>query len=394
MTNKVNSRFWYAGLVATFIGNGIGRFGYITLIPVLIQANWFSKAEASQLGVATLIGYLFGPYLVHRLEHRLNPVTLIKAGMWLCVLSFLACSFQTMSFEWFYFWRLLAGLGGSMLMVLSAPLILPHVDSLAKGRTAGLIFSGIGLGAAVSGIFVPLVVQFHVWLAWFTMAALCFVVMMSSWGRWSQISVLNLPSVKPIEKSPHRFWHRKSCLILLIAYALNAIGFLPHTLFWVDYMVRELHFSLATGGFSWALFGLGAIIGPLIMGVFGDLLGLKKALLVCFFLKMCAVMLPLMSHSLWLLHASAFFVGMFTPGVVVLVSTYAAKLVGHESHRRVWGGMTFAFALTQAVAGWVMAWLVGRTDSYTPLFVVSSLALFLSFLFVAMIADDSEAQIT
>ena len=51
------NRLSAAGLSATFVGNGIGRFAFIAMMPALIQSGWFSKGEASYLSVATLVGY-------------------------------------------------------------------------------------------------------------------------------------------------------------------------------------------------------------------------------------------------------------------------------------------------------------------------------------------------
>ena len=49
-----------AGLAATLIGNGLGRFAYTPLIPALIAAGWFAPADAVYLAAANLAGYFAG----------------------------------------------------------------------------------------------------------------------------------------------------------------------------------------------------------------------------------------------------------------------------------------------------------------------------------------------
>jgi predicted MFS family arabinose efflux permease len=390
------SSFWLSGLAATFTGNGIGRFAYITLMPALIQANWFSKEEAAQLGVATLLGYLLGPWLIQRTTHHLSRATLMRLGMVLCSMSYLACAFPQMSFSWFYSWRLLAGLGGSILMVLAAPLILPHVPQSSRGRTAGLIFSGIGLGAALSGLLIPLLVGLHVTVAWLAMGLSCAALTLITWNQWSQISSLkpaiSSQPIQAIESGSSRpLWQNQQMWCLLSAYGLNAIGFLPHTLFWVDFLVREIGTSLAMGGLSWALFGIGAAVGPLVTGYCCDRWGVRFCLLVGFGLKALGVALPLLSLHLGVLHVSAFLVGMFTPGIVTLVSMYALQLVGVQEHSRAWGAMTFSFALTQAGGGLAMALLIQQMNSYLPLYAISALALVLA-IFCILCIDQTAPQ--
>lgn len=375
--------FWLAGLAATFTGNGIGRFAYITLIPALIQAKWFSKEEAAQLGVATLIGYLLGPIFIQHVIKKISNQILMRLGMVLCSLSYLACSFSQMSFLWFYSWRLLAGFGGAILMVLAAPMILPHVPVEGRGRVAGVIFSGIGLGAALAGWLIPGMVNIHIIFAWLVMGITCGVLTLITWKTWEDIAVASTRvnhTVIPAADYAYTdvgisFWRNQSMWYLLIAYAFNAIGFLPHTLFWVDFMVRELGFSLTVGGLSWSLFGIGAAIGPLLTGILGDRWGFRRCLLVCFTLKALGVALPLVTTNLWVLHFSAFLVGMFTPGIVTLVSMYALELVGAKQHRGAWSAMTFSFALTQASGGFCMSLLISHTDSYLPLYAISATAL-------------------
>lgn len=71
---------------------------------------------------------------------------------------------------------------------------------------------------------------------------------------WVKKPFFKEKSVKKEEsafKIPFHLW------LLLISCALNAIGFLPHTLFWVDYLIRHLNISPTTAGTSWALLVLG-----------------------------------------------------------------------------------------------------------------------------------------
>ncbi|WP_238993781.1 YbfB/YjiJ family MFS transporter [Calothrix sp. PCC 6303] len=195
----------------------------------------------------------------------------------------------------------------------------------------------------------------------------------------------------PIGDAGVSFWRNHSMWYLLIAYGFNAVGFLPHTLFWVDFIVRELGYSLGVGGVSWSLFGIGAAVGPLLTGILGDRWGFKRCLLVCFSLKALGVALPLVSTNLWVLHFSAFLVGMFTPGIVTLVSMYALEIVGAKQHRGAWSAMTFSFALTQAFGGFCMALFIRDTNSYLPLYAISATALVIS-IFCIMATNPQHSQ--
>jgi MFS family permease len=104
------NRYSLAGLGATLIGNGIGRFAYIALMPALIQAGWFSPSDASYLGVATLIGYIFGAPAANLLIKYFTLGQLIRVAMLMSSISYLGCALEGAPLMWFYVLRTLAGI--------------------------------------------------------------------------------------------------------------------------------------------------------------------------------------------------------------------------------------------------------------------------------------------
>ncbi|HET6518601.1 MAG TPA: YbfB/YjiJ family MFS transporter, partial [Geminicoccaceae bacterium] len=168
--------------------------------------------------------------------------------------------------------------------------------------------------------------------------------------------------------------------LLLVAYACDAIGFVPHTVFWVDYVARGLGHGLAAGGASWIVFGMAALGGSFAAGLIADRLGFGPSLVLALCLKAAAVGLPLAWSGPLALALSAATVGALTPATVTLASGRAAELVGPEHHRQVWGWLTSAFAVAQAAAAYGMSFLFAETDAYGPLFAIACGALALGTL--------------
>lgn len=375
---KLLNRTSFAGLVAILVGNGIGRFAYIALMPALIQNHWFSSEDASILGAATLIGYILGPPASIFLQTYYSIATLIRASLLLSSFSYLGCALNSAPFEWFLTLRTIAGISGAVLMVLVPPMIVRLHPQDMKARISGVVFSGIGLGAMISGTFTPLLISQSVESAWLGIGAIAFLATVLTWNTWSLEVKPNHGAQSPSRLNALSKYERVSISCVLLAYAFNAIGYLPHSLFWVDYLVRELGMSFASGGFYWAVFGIGAAVGPIVTGILGDKFGLKKALLVAFSCKAIGVALPLLNTNMIALFASSLLVGMFTPGTVTLVSTYTLEIVGTQLHTKIWGVMTMAFAISQGVGAVVMAHYAPQINSYNALFIISASALILS----------------
>ena len=382
----------FKGLAATLVGNGIGRFGYIALMPILIQSGWLSQAHASYLGVATLAGYIFGVPLAIYLNRYISDKNVVRLAMLACSLSYLCCAFEQAHILWFYQWRFAAGVGGAILMVVPPAMILKTTPKDLRGRVSGLIFTGIGLGAMLSGGLIPQLVDVGLSFTWISLGALCLLLTVLTWNSWDTSEVTEVMGNKePVHAVLSPIQKRASALILL-AYFFNAVGYLPHSLFWVDFLVREVQLDITTGGLLWALFGIGAMTGPLIAGYMGDFLGFRLSLLIGFTIKGIGAFMPIMSYNPIILGVSAFLVGVFTPGIVTLVSSYTLFWVGPAQHRVHWGRMTFSFAVSQALLGFIMAFLSIYWGSYIPLFLISACALAISVLCIASITKKSSQE--
>jgi MFS family permease len=364
-------RYALAGLSASLVGLGLARFSYTPLIPALIAARWFSASDVVYLGAANLAGYLAGALLARTLATRLGAVNSLRAMMLLATLACFACS-TPVSFSWFFTWRFLAGLTGGIIMVLAASVVLPHTSPARRGIVGGVIFAGVGLGVAASGTLVPLLLQQGLRESWYGLGILSGLLTLASWWNWPAAT----PAPRPSEHAPHR---RQSTATraLLIQYGLNAVALVPHMVFIVDFVARGLGQGIAAGSYYWVLYGLGAIVGPLVTGHLGDRAGFGPALRAAFLVEAGAVLLPAVSTAPLSLIVSSVIVGGFTPGIVPLVLGRIHELVPHsaEQQRATWSHATTSFALFQAVAAYGFSWLYAQSGGdYLILFGLGSAA--------------------
>ena len=390
-TPAVPMRWWplaVAGLCASLVGLGIGRFAYVPLLPLMIDSGWTTAAGAAQIAAANLLGYLIGGASAHRLALRFGASPVIRAAMLAVVSSLLACS-ADIGLPWLWSWRLIAGVSGGILMILAAPFLMRQVPLASRGRAIGIVFAGIGVGVVVSGLGVPAIGAAHLRDAWLMLAVATAIATAFAWPRFAApvrdapgVSTASEPSAS-LTPAQQTLLPRGALLALLCAYVLDAIGYLPHTVFWVEYLVHGLGKPLAIGGAFWAVFGAGAALGPLMSGYAADRFGFKRTLVACFAFKAVAVALPLLSTAMPMLFISSFAVGALTPGMVAVASGRVVEIAGPAAHQRNWAMMTFVYALLQALGGYAMAAVYGATHSFTLLFSVAAGALVLSAVIAA-----------
>ncbi|MGY8668676.1 MFS transporter [Bradyrhizobium sp. UFLA05-109] len=360
-------RFAMAGLCASLVGLGLARFAYTPLIPALIAGKWFSASDVVYLGAANLAGYLAGALIARPAAARLGAVRALRVMMLLATLSCFACAVPV-SFTWFFAWRFLAGLTGGIIMVLAASVVLPHTSPAKRGIVGGVIFAGVGLGVAASGTLVPLLLQQGLRQSWYGLGILSGLLTLLSWWNW--------PADAPAQaaSSSHHAKHGRTSLAaraLLVQYGLNAVALVPHMVFIVDFVARGLGQGIAAGSRYWVLYGLGAIVGPLVTGHLGDRSGFGPSLRAAFLIEAAAVLLPTVSTAPVSLIVSSVVVGAFTPGIVPLVLGRIHELIPHsaEQQRATWSHATTSFALFQAAAAYGFSWLYAQTGGdYLVLF--------------------------
>jgi len=362
-----------SGACASLIGIGLARFSYTPLLPAIIAAHWFAASSAAYLGAANLGGYLGGALLAGPVARHLPARTIIRGMMLLAATAFFACAWPV-DFAWFFAWRFASGISGGALMVLAAPTILPSIAPSRRGVASGAIFMGVGLGIGVSGTLVPLLLRQGLIQTWIGLGVLALVLTAVGWGGWpaqaAPAAAKQIDTTGPMPKLRLR--------ALYLEYGLNAVGLVPHMIFLVDFVARGLGQGLQAGSEYWVLFGIGAIVGPLLTGHLADRTGFGPALRLAYLCQGVAVVLPLLGLGAPGLIVSSLVVGAFTPGIVPLVLGRIHELLAHHpaGHKSAWTKATTSFAVFQALAAYGLSFLfVHSGGDYRRLFEVAAAAL-------------------
>src|SRR5882672_10598832 len=105
---RLNRPAWFAtfaGMCGSLVSIGLARFAYTPLIPPLIQAHWFSPANAVSLGAANFAGYLAGALLARLIAAALSSRQALRLLMFVATAAFFACAYP-LSVVWFFVWNL------------------------------------------------------------------------------------------------------------------------------------------------------------------------------------------------------------------------------------------------------------------------------------------------
>lgn len=396
------------GIMSTIVSIGLARFSYTPLLPELINQQWFSANQAVYLGAANLLGYFLGAVAAHQISEKLPLRFLMNACFVAVILSFIGCAVP-LSVEWFFTWRLVSGIAGAILMVVGPASVIAFIAVDRRASVGTLMFTGIGIGALMAATIIPLLVQTSLVATWIVLAVMSVVAAVVNDINLRKLQTNKSSSVpSPSSQLPNAVENEANdktspatslslvVLCVLVAYGFDALGFIPHTIFWADFISREQGLGTYVASLQWALFGLGAMCGPFIVRYGAQNFGWSKTLNMAYLAKAFAIILPVVlvqytAFDLVKYSVSSFIFGAMVPGVVSLTSGRIAELVGPVEHKKYWGWATAIFALAQALSGYVMSALYGYFESYYWLFFIATGLMATGFL-LSLLSSRVEAK--
>lgn len=370
-------RLCIIALCSTGLGIGLFRFSYTALMPLTIDQHWWDLKFASELASANLIGYLIGAVIAFTAikEHRIAAVILYSAL--LGSISLLCCGLEGMADAWYLFWRVLSGITGGFLMVLGPSFALKQVLPEQKHLLGLIAFSGIGLGVLLTTTLLPQLGHLSVAIAWYALGALglgltallALMLHQVAHKHDAKAQPVNTHSSVQFALTRQQYWMAG---LVIAAYFMSAVAYIPHSLFWVDFMVHHLHRPQNFANIQWMIYGVGSLVGALTAYISVKRWGGVGALWRLYLVYAIAIFLPAYFDQPILLTISSFLTGAMNPATVSLSSTLLADIVSTARHRQAWGIAVMVFAIAQLIGGVGMGYLLVNSVEYQQLFAIGA----------------------
>ena len=354
-----------AGVCAIGIALGTSRYAYTPLIPALIRDGWVSVPEAGFLGGSNCMGYLASCLLAIALPRYLSIRFVIRLSLAIALVGGLMSAFD-FGFRWLVVARFVAGLSAAPLLVLTPSVLNSQIGDRWKKLCSGLSFAGNGLFILLISLTLPFFLEFDVQVSWFYEAAVTAVACVLVWPLSSHAS--GKPLVRSEVLNHHNRGQRKVLLGLILAYGLGAVAVQPPTLFLTDYLHRDIGLRGSEASQVFSILGLGTALGAGCSGLLAGLTGSRFTLVLIYVSGVISLLLVLLTSKVWVLALAAGLAGVFLMGLVAMTSQRTMEAVGHAKHPKVWGNMTFAFALGLTVGSNGMSALLQYGQTYLDLF--------------------------
>lgn len=358
------------------LGIGIFRFSYTALLPVTRESFGWSIEFASLLSSANLLGYLMGAIWAMRLAQTPRMTHFIQGAAIAGSLSLFCCAFDNLPHAWYMFWRIVSGICGGLIMILSPSIVAQCCDVKDRFQINFIGFSGIGIGVLLATLFLPYLDQISAQSAWLILtvfATLISCILMVYLKRFrSQLS--SQVTVTSSRSELNLFFFS-----LLTVYGASAFAYVPHSLFWIDYLTEVLKLDLYWINMNWILYGFGSALGAFCSYLLAKRFGNIHALKILYSSYVFAIIIALFDQQSIFTFLSSFLTGLLNPAVVFLTS-YTLLQRYTAAYKQLWSIATILFATVQLIGGLSFSGLQILGVSYHQQFALAAFILLLGTL--------------
>jgi MFS family permease len=373
------------GIVVMTACLGIGRFSLGMLLPSMGSSLKLSYAQMGSISTANFVGYMVSVLFAGAISVRIGARLTISLGLALVGTSMIMIwTADTMLRVLLLY--ILTGVGSGLANVSMMGLVTSWFAKQFRGRAAGSMLIGNGLGIVLAGFLVPFLnFQFEdqgwrmSWLVLGTIALTASLaaglllrndpshVQLTPMGSTDKNTRNNMLATETNSEAESQI--NKFCKIQLgCIYLLFGASYAVYVTFIVTVLVNERGFSEQTAGAFWSIVGfLSFFSGPL-AGWVSDKIGRPLALLIVFVQLTCAYLLALNGLSDFCIYLSIGLFGLSLWSVPTIMTAAVGDLAGAAKAASVFGFITIFFGGGQVAGPALAGWLAQTTGNFNAAF--------------------------
>lgn len=346
------------GILGLMVAMGIGRFAYTPILPLMQRDLGMSNTLAGWLAGLNYLGYLMGAILCSLIPRLLGVRLFTGSSLLLCLLT-TAFMGLTVSAFWWGGLRLVSGITSAVLFVLISAEVGDALRRHGLAHRIGTLYSGVGLGIALTGVMIPVLDYYWGWSGAWIGAGIAAALLAAAGillGRQQGALVPPQTGNSPINSQ------RSSVYPLALAYFFEGLGYVVSATFIVALIAATPGLS-RLAPWSWVAVGLAAVPSTLIWPYLARHYSPRMALIAAYALQASGIMVSVFSTSITgLLFAAASFGGTFL-GIVALTLAEGQRRMPADS-RWITAFLTAAFGIGQVLGPIVAGHLADRHDGF------------------------------
>src|ERR1700744_3464592 len=340
------------GLLALASAMGIGRFSLTPILPLMQQDAGLTLTVGGWLATANYIGYLPGALMC--IAFAPGPAFAFRWGLVVVGLTTLLMGFSNSPSLWLAL-RALAGVASAFVLVGTSAWAIPILRHHGKEEWSGHVFSGVGIGIALAGLF-GLAAGIDAWSSCATWIVLGSISVVLAALLWRPLGAQAGHVTHADEQAPRSL--PRSAIIAAICYAAFGYGYIIPATF-LPALARGYINDPAMFGLVWPVFGVAAAISTFASAWLGRGLAPRQIWMRAKWVLAAGVLAP----ALWVNVATLLLSAICVGGTFVVITMAGLKegmRLGSAPPSPAVGVMTAAFGAGQIVGPLTVS-LLGRS---------------------------------
>lgn len=367
------------GLFSCF---GLARYAYSMLLPGMQADLGLTYDRMGFIGTANFVGYLVSVLAAPRLMGRLRPRRMAVIGLSLISFGMMGIGLSS-GFLPILLLYALVGIGSGFTNIPLMALVTYWFRSEQRGKAAGLVIAGNGIGIILAGFLIPALNRSFGaagWRSgWVVLGAICLgVAACAATLLRNHPSEMGLEPVgKPMEPSPEQFIHRehkgdgKILLRLGLLYMVFGMTFMVYGTFIVTTMVKEYGLSEAKAGMYWSWVGLFSFFSGIGFGTLSDRIGRKRGLALVFAVQTSAYLLAGIKAGTGGLILSLILYGSAVFAIPAIMAAAVGEYLGLNRASSAFATVTIFFGIGQVVGPAGAGLIAKAAGAFTTPYLIS-----------------------
>ncbi len=391
-----------AGFLTLFIAFAV-RYSYGLVLPYMLPSLAISKTEA---------GVIFSAYFVT--ASVLSPVMGILAdrfsariilAAFVAILGIGACLMSTASsvVQASIFFALI-GVGHSACWAPIVSVVMRWVSPERRGIAVSIVDLGTTAGIAVWSSIVPVIISYYDWrTVWISLGVTALVVACMNF-----LLIRNYPDTQAgiqsrnaaqnphtsIKESYRAILHDSKFHLIGISYLLISFSILIPFTFLVSHVTQKLMMPYAVATSLLIIVAVAGAIGKLILAHISDKAGRINIIILCGFLAAAGALGMAYARHLPALYLLSAIFGIGYGTIWALYAATARDLFPGEYSGSIIGLWTLFHGLGSVIAPIFSGWIIDRTGTYQPAFILSSITAILAVLLLLPVKSLSTRSTT
>ena len=367
-----NFNILLAGIISLFIGVGVARFSFTSLLPSMLSTDALSLTFAGVLASMNYAGYLAGSIFAIFIKDINTKIKYFRLGVILCVLSTVVMGITINEVFWLL-GRVIAGFGSAMLLVVGAAIVMTKLNFEDKTKAMGIYFSGIGIALVSSDIISRYVLSFSSWENSWIVLTFCALFL-----AFYPLYILSFDKGISQKNEKHPFnkaLFSPFVLVLIVAYFTEGVGFVIQGTF-LPTILKSIEGLETVASLSWLLVGLAGIPSSIIWMRLAHKYGSINIIIIAMSLQIIGILIPTLTTNMYLNLFCGVLYGATFVGLVALFMNLGGKLAG-KNPVMLMGALTTAYGIGQVTAPLYAVSLTQLTGNYNyALYLTALIVLF------------------